>query len=88
MLEIKVNGDLEISNARDKIRKLFKSYVALNSNNTKIYFAIYYHKTGSGKWKESMKKFLQYPDMVLIDSEFWEKILPENISFDEFKISI
>lgn len=88
MLEIKVNGDLEISNARDNIRKLFKSHVALNPNNTKIYFSTYYHKTGSGKWKESMKKFPQYPDMVLIDSEFWEKILPENISFDEFKISI
>lgn len=88
MLEIKVNGDLEISNVRGNIRKLFKSYVALNSNNTKIYFATYYHKIGSGKWKESMKKFLQYPEMVLIGSEFWEKISPENISSDEFKISI
>ena len=85
LLEIKAGGDLDSSNARGNIRKLLKSYVALNSNNTKIYFATYYHKTGSGKWKGSMKKFLQYPDMFLIGSEFWEKILPENISFDEFK---
>lgn len=85
LLEIKAGGDLDSSNARGNIRKLLKSYVALNSNNTKIYFATYYHKTGSGKWKGSMKKFLQYPDMFLIGQDFWEKILPENISFDEFK---
>lgn len=74
LLEIKAGGDLDSSNARGNIRKLLKSYVALNSNNTKIYFATYYHKTGSGKWKGSMKKFLQYPDMFLIGSDFWEKI--------------
>ena len=65
---------------------MLTSYVALNSNKAKPYFATYYHKTGEGnKWCGSMKKFLQYPVMFLIGSDFWEKILPENISFDEFK---
>lgn len=85
LLEIKAGGDLDSSNARGNIRKLLKSYVALNSSNARVYFATYYHKSGSGKWRGSMKKFLQYPEMFLIGSDFWERILPENISFDEFK---
>ncbi len=86
LLEIKAGGDLDSSNARGNVIKLLTSYVALNSNIAKPYFATYYHKTGEGnKWCGSMKKFLQYPVMFLIGSDFWEKILPENISFDEFK---
>lgn len=86
ILEIKAGGDLDSSNARGNVEKLLTSYVALNSDNAKPYFATYYHKTGEGNtWCGSMKKFLQYPDMFLIGSAFWNKILPDNISFIEFK---
>lgn len=86
ILEIKAGGDLDSSNARGNVEKLLTSYVALNSDNAKPYFATYYHKTGEGNtWCGSMKKFLQYPGMFLIGSAFWNKILPDNISFIEFK---
>lgn len=86
LLEIKAGGDLDSSNARGNVIKLLTSYVALNSDNVKLYFATYYHKNGDGNnWCGSMKKFLQYPEMFLIGCNFWGKILPENISFEEFK---
>lgn len=87
VMEIKAGGDLDSSNAPANAEKLLTIYRGLNYRNTKPYFATIYNKSGeaSGKtWSGAIKKHLQYPDMFLIGSVFWNKILPEGITFDDF----
>ena len=51
----------------------------------KAYFATLYNKDGEGNtWKGAVKKHLAYPEMFLIGKDLWEKILPEDISFQQF----
>lgn len=53
--------------------------------NCKAYFATLYNKDGEGNiWKGAVKKHLNYPSMFLIGSDFWNKILPDNITFNDF----
>lgn len=94
LIEIKAGGELDSSNGPKNIEKLLKIYVAANDSNAKVYFATLYDKSGvytTGRrkgerkiWTGSAKKFLKYPDMFLIEKQFWEKILPPEISFEEF----
>jgi hypothetical protein len=85
IMEIKAGGNLDSSNAPSNAKKLLTIYTGLNYSNTKPYFATIYHKDGEGKnWSGSIKKYLQYPDMFLIGSAFWNKILPAGIDFNEF----
>lgn len=86
LLEIKAGGDLDSSNAPGNARKMLTIYAGANHIDTKLYFATIYNKNGEGKnWSGIIKKYLAFPDMFLIGSEFWNKILPEEISFEDFK---
>ena len=77
--------DLAYSNAPSNINKLLTEFVAMNSNNCNAYFATLYHKDGEGNtWTGAVKKHLNYPLMFLIGSDFWNKILPEGIKYEEF----
>jgi len=85
IMEIKAGGDLDNSNAPANAQKLLLIYMALNLPNAKPYFATYYHKDGENHtWKGAIKKFINYPGMFLIGSAFWNKLLPPNISFQDF----
>ena len=85
ILELKAGGDLDSSNAPSNVEKLLTIYAGLNMPNAKAYFATLYNKDGEGRtWKGAVKKHMAYPEMFLIGKSFWEKILPEGISFVEF----
>lgn len=84
--ELKAGGDLDSSNAPANIEKLLNIYVDMGIPNCNAYFATLYNKNGEGKnWTGSVKKHLHYPSMFLIGSNFWNKILPKNIYFDDFR---
>lgn len=84
--EIKAGGDLDSSNAPSNIEKLLNIYVDMGIPNCKVYFVALYNKDGEGKpWSGAVKKHLHYPSMFLIGSDFWNKILPDNIHFHDFE---
>lgn len=86
IMELKVGGDLDSSNAPSNVEKLLTIYVDMGIEECKAYFATLYNKDGEGNtWKGSVKKHLAYPEMFLIGKDLWEKILPANISFAEFE---
>lgn len=83
--ELKAGGDLDSSNAPSNVEKLLTIYVDMGISECKAYFATLYNKDGEGNiWKGSVKKHLNYPSMFLIGSVFWNKILPDGISFVDF----
>ena len=85
IMELKAGGDLDSSNAPSNVEKLLTIYVDMGIEDCKAYFATLYNKDGEGKtWKGAVKKHLNYPSMFLIGSKFWEKILPPEITYDEF----
>ena len=82
--ELKAGGDLDSSNAPSNVEKLLTIYVDMGIENCKAYFATLYNKDGEGNvWKGAVKKHLNYPSMFLIGSDFWNKILPDGITFAE-----
>ncbi len=84
-MELKAGGDLDSSNAPSNVEKLLTIYVGMGIENCNAYFATLYHKDGEGNtWTGAVKKHLQYPSMFLIGSQFWSRILPVPIQFDEF----
>lgn len=86
ILELKAGGDLDSSNAPSNVEKLLTIYVDLGIENCKAYFGTLYNKDGEGNtWKGAVKKHMNYPEMFLIGKNFWNKILPDNISFEEFE---
>lgn len=85
VMELKAGGDLDSSNAPSNVEKLLTIYVDMGIDNCKAYFATLYNKDGEGNtWKGSVKKHLNYPSMFLIGANFWNKILPEDITFNDF----
>ncbi len=85
VMELKAGGDLDSSNAPSNVEKLLTIYVDLGIENCKAYFATLYNKDGEGNtWTGAVKKHLNYPSMFLIGSQFWNKILPSGIDFNEF----
>lgn len=85
IMELKAGGDLDSSNAPSNVEKLLTIYVDMGIDNCKAYFATLYNKDGEGNtWKGGVKKHLHYPSMFLIGADFWNKILPENITFTDF----
>lgn len=85
IMEIKAGGDLDSSNAPSNIDKLLTIYTGMNTINCRAYFATLYNKDGEGHvWNGGVKKFLSYPDNFLIGSQFWNKVLPGGIQFEEF----
>lgn len=86
LLELKAGGDLDSSNAPSNVEKLLTIYTSLNMANAKAYFGTLYNKDGEGNtWKGAVKKHMAYPEMFLIGKQFWTKILPAEISFEDFK---
>lgn len=85
VLELKAGGDLDSSNAPANVEKLLTIYAGLNISNSKAYFATLYNKNGEGNtWTGAVKKHMAFPEMFLIGKNFWEKILPEGISYERF----
>lgn len=83
--ELKAGGDLDSSNAPSNVEKLLNIYVDMAIPNCNAYFATLYNKDGEGNtWKGAVKKHMHYPSMFLIGANFWNKILPEGISFNDF----
>lgn len=83
--ELKAGGDLDSSNAPSNVEKLLTIYVDMAMPNCNAYFATLYNKDGEGNtWKGAVKKHMHYPSMFLIGADFWNKILPIGISFDDF----
>lgn len=85
ILELKAGGDLDSSNAPSNVEKLLTIYAGLNIPNSKLYFGTLYNKNGEGNtWTGAIKKHLAYPEMFLIGKNFWNKILPNDISYERF----
>lgn len=85
VMELKAGGDLDSSNAPSNVEKILTIYAGLNVDNSKLFFATLYNKNGEGKtWTGAIKKHLAYPEMFLIGKNFWDKILPEGITFENF----
>lgn len=84
--ELKAGGDLDSSNAPSNVEKLLTIYVDMGITNCNTYFATLYNKNGEGNtWTGTVKKHLNYPSMFLIGSSFWNKILPDDITFHIFE---
>lgn len=87
IMELKAGGDLDSSNAPSNVEKLLTIYTGLNVENSKVFFATLYNKNGEGNtWTGAVKKHLAYPEMFLIGKNFWEYILPNGVSFEEFTL--
>lgn len=85
VLELKAGGDLDSSNAPSNVEKLLTIYAGLNVDNSKAYFATLYHKNGEGNtWTGAVKKHMAYPEMFLIGSAFWNRILPQGVDYRSF----
>lgn len=85
IMELKAGGDLDSSNAPSNVEKLLTIYVDMGIEDCNTYFATLYNKDGEGNtWTGAVKKHLNYPSMFLIGAKFWEKILPDGISFADF----
>ena len=85
IMELKAGGDLDSSNAPSNVEKLLTIYVDMGIENCNAYFATLYNKDGEGNtWTGAVKKHLNYPAMFLIGSQFWNRILPEGITYDDF----
>ena len=84
-MELKAGGDLDSSNAPSNVEKLLTIYVDMGIEDCNTYFATLYNKDGEGKtWTGAVKKHLHYPSMFLIGAAFWNKILPDGLTFGDF----
>lgn len=85
IMELKAGGDLDSSNAPSNVEKLLTIYVDMGIENCNAYFSTLYNKDGEGNvWKGTVKKHLHYPSMFLIGADFWNRILPDGITFNDF----
>lgn len=85
IMELKAGGDLDSSNAPSNVEKLLTIYVDMGIEHCNAYFSTLYNKDGEGNvWKGAVKKHLHYPSMFLIGADFWNRILPDGITFTDF----
>lgn len=85
IMELKAGGDLDSSNAPSNVEKLLTIYVDMGIENCNAFFSTLYNKDGEGNvWKGAVKKHLHYPSMFLIGADFWNRILPDGITFTDF----
>ena len=85
IMELKAGGDLDSSNAPSNVEKLLTIYVDMGVRDCNTYFATLYNKDGEGNtWTGAIKKHMNYPSMFLIGAKFWNKILPDGITFKDF----
>lgn len=84
-MEIKAGGDLDSSNAPGNVAKMLTEFAICGKDNVKLYFATLYNKNGEGNtWTGYVKKYFS-DDILLIGKNFWELILPKEISFEDLK---
>ena len=83
-MEIKLGGDLDSSNAPSQLAKFLTTCAIACAPKTEGYFATIYNKDGEGKRFTGTVRSYLADDMILAGSEFWIKILPNEISFDNF----
>jgi len=85
ILELKAGGDLDSSNAPSNVEKLLTIYVDMGISNCNAYFGTLYNKDGEGNmWTGAVKKHLNFPSMFLIGADFWNRVLPDGITFVDF----
>lgn len=85
IMELKAGGDLDSSNAPSNVEKLLTIYVDMGIEHCNACFSTLYNKDGEGNvWKGAVKKHLHYPSMFLIGADFWNRILPDGITFTDF----
>ncbi len=85
IIELKAGGNLDSSNAPANVEKLLTIYVGMGIENCNAYFATLYNKDGEGNnWTGAIKKHINYPSMFLIGGDFWFKILPFCVTFNDF----
>jgi len=83
LIEIKAGGDLDSSNAPGNVMKMLTEYAIFGKDNVNLYFATLYNKNGEGKtWTGLIKKYFSN-ELLLIGKDFWNLVLPSEISFDE-----
>ena len=83
MMEIKSCGGLDSSNAPANVIKMLTEYAILGKDNVNLYFSTLYNFNGEGNpWTGQVKKYLSN-EMLLIGKDFWEVVLPKEISFEE-----
>lgn len=83
-MEIKLGGDLDSSNAPAQLAKFLTLCAITGLSEVKGYFATIYNKDGEGKKFNGTVCSYLADDMILAGSEFWTRILPKGVSFDEF----
>ncbi len=83
-MEIKLGGDLDSSNAPAQLAKFLTLCAIANTPEIEGYFATIYNKDGEGKRFTGTVRSYLADDMILAGSEFWAKILPGEISFEQF----
>lgn len=83
-MEIKLGGDLDSSNAPAQIAKFLTLCAIASAPQIEGYFATIYNKDGEGKRFTGTVRSYLADDMILAGSEFWTKILPSEISFEQF----
>lgn len=85
-MEIKLGGDLDSSNAPAQLAKFLTLCAIANTPTVNGYFATIYNKDGEGKRFTGTVRSYLADDMILAGSEFWAKILPGEISFEQFVV--
>lgn len=83
-MEIKLGGDLDSSNAPAQLAKFLTLCAIADAPQIEGYFATIYNKDGEGKRFTGTVRSYFADDMILAGSEFWIKILPSEISFEQF----
>ncbi len=83
-MEIKLGGDLDSSNAPSQLAKFLTTCTIAGAPEIEGYFATIYNKDGEGKRFTGTVRSYLADDMILAGSEFWAKVLPVEISFDDF----
>ncbi len=83
-MEIKLGGNLDSSNAPAQLAKFLTLCAIADSPQIEGYFATIYNKDGEGKRFTGTVRSYLADDMILAGSEFWAKILPGEISFEQF----
>jgi hypothetical protein len=83
-MELKLGGDLDNSNAPAQLAKFLALCAIADAPQIEGYFATIYNKDGEGKRFTGTVRSYLAADMILAGSEFWAKILPDEISFEQF----
>lgn len=83
-MEIKLGGDLDSSNAPAQLAKFLTTCTISGMPEIEGYFATIYNKDGEGKpFTGTVRSYLA-DNMILAGSQFWAKILPSDVSFENF----